>query len=274
VNHAARACIAACATAGACLSATGCSATPIDVGRDPDILWWSDLESGNSDDWTARGPVYGEPFQTGTAMINDTPGLARSGQWALRSTLTATFGTPPATALMVRGGDLPAEGYYSAWFYVPSQATPVDYWAFFVFRARTTAGDPTTAVEVWDIELTGTGPLAVGPPPPPVVQVFSHVTNRPVPVSPTTPPVPFGRWFQIEAYFRPALDTSGRLTVWQDGVLVVDVSAQQTTTTPYIEWGVGSASDGLMPATANVYVDDVAISRRRLGPSFPPFWRP
>ena len=90
----------------------------------------------------------------------------------------------------------------------------------------------------------------------------------------TTPPVPIGQWFQIEAFYRSAPDDTGRVTVWQDGVLVIDVSGGPTAPTSYVEWSVGSLADGLTPPTASLYIDDVAIARRRLGPTFPPFWRP
>jgi hypothetical protein len=269
---------AAVAAVAAGIAITGCSTAPINVGNDPDILWWSDLESGSTSDWTARGATYGEVWQSGNTMLNVTAaGPARSGRYALQATLTATFGGPPARAMASRQGDLPSEGYYSGWFYIPVNATPVTYWTCFEFLSRTTPTDPTTVVAVWDIDLTPA--VLPGPPGSPVsgstasiLEVFSYAQGRAT--RGAASPVPIGQWFQIEAFFRPAPDTTGRLTVWQDGTLVIDVTGAATAPTSFAEWSVGSAADALTPSTVNLFIDDVAISRRRLGPTFPPFWRP
>jgi hypothetical protein len=250
-------------------TAIGCSSTaPIDVGHDPDILWWSDLESGDTSDWTDRGPAYGSLWLLGAGQVSVSPGPARSGRYSMRSTLTATAGAP-AGAFVVRQGDLPSDGFYSAWFYVPKNASPATYWVCFKIRALpTNPADPTSAMELWDVELVPFGP----PGSPPILELFSHVHGGPQ--RGVAMPITLGRWFQIEMYFHAAPDTSGRVTLWQDGTQIIDVTQLSTAPTTFLQWSVGSTSDGLSPPTESVYVDDVAVSRRRLGPSFPPFWRP
>jgi hypothetical protein len=59
--------------------------------------------------------------------------------------------------------------------------------------------------------------------------------------------------------------------VWQDGELTFHATGQTSETT-YTEWMVGAVADGLTTPASQVYIDDAAISRRRLGP-LPPFTR-
>ena len=56
--------------------------------------------------------------------------------------------TPAATAtqqnaVLSRVGGLPAEAYYSAWYYLPCSVTVGTFWVIFKFRMRTNADDPT-----------------------------------------------------------------------------------------------------------------------------------
>jgi hypothetical protein len=85
--------------------------------------------------------------------------------------------------------------------------------------------------------------------------------------------VPVERWFQLESCLLAASDSSGRLRVWLDGVSAFELTAQLTMPSQYVEWNVGSIGEAINPASASVYVDDAAVSTRRLGPNFPVFWR-
>jgi len=108
-----------------------------------------------------------------------------------------------------------------------------------------------------------------------LLQVFSHsaVQGAPYGVIAQGCAIPIGRWFQVEVFFRPTPDVNGRLTVWQDGTQILDWEQANAPTTA-VEWSVGSTGLNVTPPMVEVWVDDVAISRRRLGPDFPPFWRP
>jgi hypothetical protein len=265
------------------LAGAGCGgATQIDMGSDPDFLWWTNHESGNLSDWSQGGPLYGRIWPSSPAqVIVASTDHARSGRYSMQATVTTGgfSGGPPGSpllpppvwwALAVRSGNLPAQGYYSAWYYIPSMAVPVGpngFWLFSKFRSR----DPSTPMipvqELWDFDLTYLGATKVL-----VVDLFRH--NWPVnqyPRLPAPPPVPTGKWFQIESFYKPATDNTGVLKVWQDGVLIYDIENEPTAPSTYVEWTVGNMSDGLMPSTASIYIDDAAITRRQLGPSFPPF---
>jgi hypothetical protein len=83
--------------------------------------------------------------------------------------------------------------------------------------------------------------------------------------------IPVGRWFHVEAFLRTATDDSGEIAVWQDGELTFRATGRTSETT-HSEWMVGAVADGLTTAASELYIDDAAISRRRLGP-LPPFTR-
>jgi len=51
------------------------------------------------------------------------------------------------------------------------------------------------------------------------------------------------------------------------------VSGQPTMPSSYIEWVVGGGTEVIDPSPAIMFIDDAAVSKRRLGPDFPVFWR-
>ena len=78
--------------------------------------------------------------------------------------------------------------------------------------------------------------------------------------------IPVGRWWQLEVYVVKAPDATGRVTVWQDGVQVIDAPNVPTTYSDDFQWSVDSYSRALDPSRATIYVDDAAISTSRIGP--------
>jgi hypothetical protein len=79
--------------------------------------------------------------------------------------------------------------------------------------------------------------------------------------------VPLDTWVQFEVLLRKATDPTGRVAVWQDGVLVIDVQNVQTTMSDVIQWDAGGSSDSVIPSPATVFLDDAAISLVRVGTS-------
>jgi hypothetical protein len=265
----------------ASIASAGCSSGPVGLGQDPDILWWTDNETPDFADWTAGGPTVGRIWNTGPPnLFQQSTDQARSGTHSLRATITTDgfgqTGGPPSIdgVLAIRASGLPATGYYSAWYYLqqPAFTEPGTYWICFKFRSRTSPLDPTTTVELWDIGLGALSPGTLGGDL--ALDLFRHTIPPNVIRQqrvPNPPAIPIQRWFQVEAFYVAAPDSSGELTVWQDGVKVFDFQDQPTAPSSYVEWSVGSVSNGLSPQTATLYIDDAAVSRRRLGPTFPPF---
>jgi hypothetical protein len=237
--------------AGAC--------SPVDLGPDPDFVWWSDHETGDLSDWQRGGTDFGSTYVQG-GELTVTADVARSGTRALRSTVV----TPGSAAAQISRAEIAAPAaYYGAWFLLPDAAQPATFWVFFSFHARAAPGND---VPVWDLKLASPGPE---------LQLLRHDTGDLAPL--THVPVPVGRWFQVEAFYRPAADANGRLQIWLDGTPIYDLAGVPTAPANAAEapvtWSVGSITDGLTPTPATLYVDDAYVSKRRLGPEFPPFWR-
>jgi hypothetical protein len=241
--------------------ASGCGG-PLDLGPDPDFLWWSDHETGGLDDWLRGGAATGSMYAAGGGSVSVQAGLARSGHYALASTAGAS-GTTSAGQVTRRGQR--GDAYYGAWFYVPAAARPATYWVFFSFHGDdgTGAGD----VALWDVKLApidAVGTLEL--------QLLHHDTGDVAPLAHHT--VPLGRWFQVQAFLRPAADAAGILQIWLDGAPVFDVGGPTTTAAaPAIAWTAGTITDGLTPAPTTLYVDDAFIAKRRIEADAPPFWR-
>ncbi len=78
--------------------------------------------------------------------------------------------------------------------------------------------------------------------------------------------VPVGQWFHVEAYVRKATDSSGRVTLWQDGVQLVDVTGVATANSDDLRWAVINYGQYTTPSDVTIYADDARISTARLGP--------
>jgi hypothetical protein len=86
------------------------------------------------------------------------------------------------------------------------------------------------------------------------------------------PALPIGRWFQVEAFVRAPTPDEGELRIWVDGAQIFEHHGA-TLPTSTVTWVIGSGADGLDAPLASLFIDDAAVTRRRLGPEFPPFWR-
>jgi hypothetical protein len=247
----------------AAVALLGCSGKPVALGPDPALSWWTDYETADFSDWTSDG--RGSTWTIAGGTVDVVSDYARSGQYSMRSAVLSSVPAAPSSGGARRTDGLPAEAYYSAWFYVPTPITSTYYWLFSKFRSRTIATDPSTFVDVWDMDIrvqNGSMHFAL----------YSHDSGKDeTPLA--SPPVPIGRWFQLEAFLIPTPEASGRLSVWIDGTLLYDLVDMPTMPSTYAEWSVGGVAEQIAPVPATLYVDDAAISSRRLGPDFPVFWR-
>jgi hypothetical protein len=225
-----------------------------DVNLGNDVLWSTDHESGDLSDWSlAGGGGVLEQAPDATAVISQD--FAHSGQWAARLTNQA-MGTMKEAHLW-RDGNFPQEAYYSAWYYLPQSVQTTVDWTIMQFRERTTS-DPAVIALHYDIDLRS---LPDGET---ILWFFDH---DPVYLREPTPtpaiPVPIGAWFRLEVFYRHALDDTGRLTVWQDGVLVYDITGRSTGTNSNVYWTPCTVGYDTIPEAAVIYVDDAMISLRR-----------
>jgi len=253
----------------ACLCALGCSADAVNLGQDPHVIWWTDHETGDLRDWYAGASnVAQDSWFLNGGSLSVTTDQARSGRYSMHAVAVASTST--SAGMLLRTDDLPPTAYYSAWFFVPESIASTSYWLIFKFRSRTDPSSSASDVELWDLDVVPRGGALA-------LTVFRHTSSTDSSagsgIDPeANVPIPLGRWFQIEAFIRAANDATGEFAIWQDGVQLYELHGPSAPSS-YLQWSVGSAAEALSAGDAAVYIDDAAISRRRLGPTVPPFWR-
>lgn len=218
---------------------------------DPVVLPWStSFETGFCDYPRAGGFCYGDPgaeFSIVTAPV-------RTGKYAAAFRVRGDFGNESRQTRCVRQGVFPTEAYYSAWYLIPEAANNRGVWNLFHFQGGDGPG-PTNLPGLWDVsvESDGNGELRL---------FFLNYLPNPTPSTGTFPPIPIGKWFKIEVYFRRAADATGELRVYQDDQSVLRLTDLVTDDTNWGQWYVGNLADALMPPESTVYVDDVMIRAR------------
>jgi len=230
-----------------------------DLSVGSDVLWSATFESGSFSEWTDVGRGA-EAFPEPGDSIVVSSDRAHDGSYSAKLTIDTSMAGEQQNTLLSRVGDLPVEGYYSAWYYLPSAVTVGTYWVIFKFRLRTDATDPSTTTEFYDLDLVNSSPGQMS------LILYNHRTPvHEIPLDPPHPSVPIGTWFQIESFYRNAQDSTGRLTFWLDGEPIIDINGQPMAPTSWIEWEVCSIGEDLMPSPAVIYIDDCALSQTRVG---------
>ena len=83
--------------------------------------------------------------------------------------------------------------------------------------------------------------------------------------SSSTKAAPRDAWFHVEVLLAKSSTATGRIAVWLNDSLVIDLNKVVTTPNDWLQWNAGAASDDIEPAPASIYMDDAAISTVRLG---------
>jgi hypothetical protein len=239
-----------------CLLALGCG-QDLDVGSD--VLWSSRFEGGNFAEWTPVPFGFGTYNATAPNTIAVSSERAHQGTYAAKLTVSGTAtNTQGIGSSLVQNGGLPTQAYYSAWYYLPQSVTVGYYWVIMKFRAA--LGNPPTHGELFDVNFTSPSAGKMS------LRVYDH-RNPNLPLDGAEfPDVPVNTWFQLEAFYRDANDSTGRLTLWLNGVQILDWQGA-TGLTSWVAWDVVSVGQDLLPEPAILYVDDCAISRTRVGPT-------
>jgi len=256
-------------------SMLGCG-QQLDVGSD--VVWTARFENGDLSEWMSvlGGGAAAFPAPN---VVDVSKGQAWRGQYAARLAIQTASDGSQANAGLSRTGFLPAEAYYSAWYYLPAAVKVSTFWVIFKFRMRSVADDASTVAELFDLNLANTSSGGM------TLRLYDHRAGD-IPLDVAAPTVPVATWFQIEAYYRNpgsspgttdgggtdgsaadggAPNDSGRLTFWLDGQKILDVTGPMAPTS-WVAWDVVSVAVNLNPSAAVLYVDDCAISRTRVGP--------
>jgi hypothetical protein len=230
-----------------------CLGPAADAGpsADPDASlgpWTTGFENG----FCGYGPPTGFCYAAGPGSYSLVTSPVHSGRYAAAFTAQgvgdASVGAGQARC--VEQGVFPVAAYYGAWYYVPAQAVNSGTWNLFHFQG----GVPGMTLRgLWDVSLVNMGsggPLHV---------ILYDSLNGMAPNANAVPSIPIGQWFHIEVYFKRAKDTTGTITLLQDGVTAVNLTGLVTDPTDWGQWYVGNWADNLMPPVSTVYVDDVTI---------------
>ncbi len=253
------------------------------------ILWVADHETGDLRQWSRITISDQADAQISTAV-------ARSGSYSNALTIYNADGTRssspgvrmglweypdgPSHQDVTHPENLPTEGYYSTYYYFP-QAVDNTWWLLFQWKSAMVDewdadGNPTHQTRkllyyVWaDYHDDGTMTF----------RLRSRVGDDGEWIAPgynvaySNKPIPVQQWVHFECYYKWSKQKDGRITCWQDGVLLWDVSGIQTEYDyDYIgkprQWTVNNYANETMPRTVTIYIDDAALSLDRIGPNAP-----
>jgi hypothetical protein len=234
---------------------TGCDPR-LDAGSD--VLWAALFEGDNFDEYNGPPSGYTSAFPAPSAVAASADRPHR-GKFGARLTIDAGPDGVQENAGLVLDTGLPEDAYYSAWYYLPQSVTVGTFWVIFKFRMQTVADDPASDTELFDLNVDDLPSGAL------TLRFFDHRTGTDIPPDVPDPIVPVGQWVHIEAHYRNRPDASGRLTFWLDGRQVLD-RAGAMAPTPWVGWDVVNVGQNLTPSLNVLYVDDCAVSLRRVGP--------
>jgi len=237
--------------ARACPATTSDAASAGDAGVSPNldasvaVPWSTGFEDGFCDYAWPMGLCYtaaGGSYSLVTSPVH-------SGRYAAAFKVQVTADAGASQARCYLQGAFPSAAYYGAWYYVPATAQNSGVWNLFHYQG-TTGATPGK----WDVSLVNLpdgGPLHI---------VFFDFLTGTAQDSHLVPQIPIAQWFHLEVYFKRAKDTSGVLSVLQDGVMAFPpLTGLVTDDTDFGQWYVGNFASALAPPGSTVYVDDVTI---------------
>jgi hypothetical protein len=245
------------------------------------VIWSTGHESGDLSDWYRNGG--GGAFITGDAWVSVTNEAAHSGRYALKLEVQGIDQDVRGSRIF-RWGERLTEGYFSAWYMFPVAPVVGEWLNIFQFKKRAVQdsnavadstksvpqdsirGAPQDSIRRETIDPTWYNEVKTRPQG--IVLTLSHwnrVWNLPGNVR-EAPLIRAGRWFHIEWYYKDGV-ADGVIRVWIDGELIWSLENVDTRgVDPYIQWAPSLYGVRVNPGHLILYVDDAAISTRRLGP--------
>jgi hypothetical protein len=238
---------------------TGASCGDVELGSN--VVWSDDFESGDLAAWEADSQG-GQSAANEGSLVEVSDEIAHRGRFGLRLRAD-TEGTMGGTAAAFRRFESPEPAYYSAWFYVPTDTREVS-WTIMTFDSID-PDDPDEPEKVWTglslkLRRLPTGELALY-----LFHSDRAYLQEPIAASPATAQIQ--RWFHVEARWVPSTEANGELAVWLDGAPVYRVTGRPTAHGPVLQFSVCNSARQLDPLTADLFVDDVVVSRDRMTPA-------
>ena len=230
---------------------------------DKGIVWSAGFEVGNLEEIKEVGNFINQ----GSGRYNLVTPHAHSGKFAAALTIDTTApsstGSHAAYLFHYRSYLLPEDAYYySAWYYIPPNVKTDIYWNIMQWKSTRDGNqsEPMYVINAGDLGDEGKLwlYLAYLPNKPDVREFYYQKLIE----------VPSEQWFHIEAYYKRAQDETGQVIIWQDGVEIFNVSNTATVLSDNtIHWSVNNYTNGIEPAPLTIFIDDMVISKKRLGPN-------
>ena len=212
------------------------------------IPWSTSFEDGFCDYASALGYCYAAGASSYTIVSSPVHSGHYAAAFTVDSRATPLTGTQTRC---VRQGMLPTAAVYGAWFFVPAVQSNGQTWNLFHFEG----GDgPNAALHsLWDVSLMNAPDGGLH------VEIYDFFIKM-VKAANGVPDIPIGSWFHLEFFFRRAADSTGEVTLYQDGQVALDLTGLVTDDSTWARWHVGNLADSLVPPVSTVYVDDVTIT--------------
>lgn len=219
------------------------------------ILWQATFEPADLSEWLSDGAggIYKDNLATAPAPSQD---VAHRGRYSGIATMAPV--TVTSFSYLFREQPSPPEAYYGAWFFIPASVEIRSWLSLLHFGFHRSASAQDT-LPVWDFNVHPSSDGSL------IARLFqsepavkNYEQSNPI-------PVPVGRWVHFEIMCRKAADATGRLTVWQDGQQILDLTNVVTAPTEWLQWDAGGGSNDIAPSPATVYFDDATISLTRVG---------
>ncbi len=225
------------------------------------IVWKASFEKGNLSEF--RG--HGDFVRQGTSGMYYFITHAYRGNYAaalsIDTTAPSETGAQAAFLFVWDQALLKGDYYYSAWYYVPGNIITKGWWNIWQWKS-TDDGNSSNSKPVFSFDCSTTTQ------PKQLALVFradlDDMSIKKFFISPK--PFPTDRWIHLEAYYKRSTGNDGEVIVWQDDEEIFHVTGFPTLLADEtIYWSVNNYSDNIEPNPAVIYVDDLAISKIRIG---------
>jgi hypothetical protein len=224
------------------------ASAPPDAGDGVVIPWSTGFEDRFCDYTLLAGYCYSDPHASFAIVTSP----VHSGRYAAAFSVNASD-LNALQSRCVRQGVLPTAAYYGAWYYVPALASAAGNWNLWFFQGGDAAGAPLHPL--WNVTLVNRSNGDLG------LIAYTPLNGKVYPATPATS-IPVDTWFHIEFFLKRARDTTGEVALYQDGVLLFDITGLITDDSSFGQWYVGNlvGSLALTPPASTLYVDDISIS--------------
>jgi len=252
------------------------------------ILWKSELEERNLNEWTDEGFEWpgGGIFLTGdddvTADVSDS--VSHSGKYSAYAEITNAYRSENGNRAVryMRWTDkpwdddgeyFPDSAYYSVWMYFPYKYNPNKYepwdpgdggwWNVFQFKSNDSDGE---SQPIWTLNISYDEDEDM---------MYFYLRSKY-----NTPStylqddkilyIPAKEWIHIEAFYKQSTDNQGKITIWQNSTKILQVDNVQTILAENSTWGIGNYTDhvagGEVEGSATIYFDDAIVSTKPTNP--------